>query len=251
MTIVALPAIACGAEPAAGSAHVKQRDSATQATVVARGPKRPREAMPQRLPSSAIGAPSCSRLPSVTGRFGSVNAGALGSRPMRRSSAVLAFSFLAALGLAANAGARPPSEPPARKTTIVVHGEAEFAAAVKYFRYSRGRIVLRPYLYRQLVVGPRSRQPLRIVGTRGARVERMLFAGAQRVSFGRVTLGPIRGDALSRSTTRATSSCTTSSSAPAGRVARLRSSSPRRAASRSAAATSCTAATARASSRTA
>ena len=67
---------------------------------------------------------------------------------------------------------------------------------MKYFRYSGGRIVLRPYLYRRLVVGPRSRRPLRIVGMRGARVERMLFGGARRVSFGRVTIGPIRGDAL-------------------------------------------------------
>ena len=89
-----------------------------------------------------------------------------------------------------------PGKPPVRKTVLVVRGEAEFAAAERYFRYSGGKIVLRPYRYRQLVVGPRSRRLLRIVGTRGARVERILFRGTQRVSFGRVTLGPIRGDAL-------------------------------------------------------
>jgi len=114
---------------------------------------------------------------------------------MRRSAAALAFTCLAVLGSAADAVAKP-GKPSVRKTVLVVHGEAEFARAERYFRYSGGKIVLRPYRYRQLVVGPRSRRLLRIVGTRGARVERMLFRGTQRVSFGRVTLGPIRGDAL-------------------------------------------------------
>ena len=109
--------------------------------------------------------------------------------------APLVCALLAPLGGAVDAAAKP-SEPPARKTTLLVHGEAEFAAAVHYFRWSGGRIVLRPSLYRQLAVGPRGRRPLRIVGTRGARVERLLLEGAQNVSFGRVTLGPIRGDAL-------------------------------------------------------
>jgi hypothetical protein len=109
--------------------------------------------------------------------------------------ALFAFILLAALVGAADAAAKP-TEPPTRKTTLVVRGEAEFAAAVRYFRWSGGRIVLRPYLYRRLVVGPRGRRPLRIVGTRGARVETLLFEGARSVSFGRVTLGPIRGDAL-------------------------------------------------------
>ena len=84
----------------------------------------------------------------------------------------------------------------AEARTIHVRNDSQFARAERALSRSRGKIVLRPYLYRQLVVGPRSRQLLRIVGTRGARVERMLFAGAQRVSFGRVTLGPIRDDAL-------------------------------------------------------
>lgn len=113
-----------------------------------------------------------------------------------RSTAVVVSIFLAAFGYVADAGAKMPDAPTARKTTLVVRGEAEFAAAERYFRYSGGRIVLRSYLYRQLVVGPRSRRLLRIVGMRGVRVERVLFDGAQRVSFGRVTLGPIRGDAL-------------------------------------------------------
>jgi hypothetical protein len=113
----------------------------------------------------------------------------------RRPTAALALTVLAAATYAADAGAKP-GEPSARKTVIVVRGEAEFQAALRYFQHSRGRIVLRPYLYRRLVIGPRSGSPLRIVGTRGARVEQVLFDGARNVSFGRVTVGPIRGDAL-------------------------------------------------------
>ena len=113
----------------------------------------------------------------------------------RRRTAAFALGLLAAAVFAADAAAKP-GEPAARKTVLVVRGEAEFGAALRYFRYSRGKIVLRPYLYRRLVIGPRSRWPLRIVGTRGARVEQVLFDGAQNVSFGRVTVGPIRGDAL-------------------------------------------------------
>ena len=55
MTIVALPASACGSEPAAGSAHANSATSATAAVFDARDPRGPREAMPQRLPSCAIG----------------------------------------------------------------------------------------------------------------------------------------------------------------------------------------------------
>ena len=58
MTIVALPAIACGSEPAAGSAHANSATSAMQAALVAPGPEEPREAVPQRLPFTCIGAPS-------------------------------------------------------------------------------------------------------------------------------------------------------------------------------------------------
>src|SRR5687767_12741186 len=55
MTIVALPAIACGSEPAAGSAHANSATSAMAAIFDARDPRGPREVMPQRLPSCAIG----------------------------------------------------------------------------------------------------------------------------------------------------------------------------------------------------
>ena len=59
-----------------------------------------------------------------------------------------------------------------------------------------GPIVLRPRLYRQLVIGWRSGKPLRIVGTRGTRIESVIFDRAYRGSLGHVTIGPIRGDAL-------------------------------------------------------
>jgi Right handed beta helix region len=122
--------------------------------------------------------------------------GAASVRPMRRRSIALAGTALAgALALAGGAGAFP-HDPYVRPTVLHVRSEAEFAAAEALFRRSGGRIVLHPALYRSLVVGPRSRRPLRIAGMRGVRVERVLLDGTRRVSFGRVTLGPIGGDAL-------------------------------------------------------
>jgi hypothetical protein len=100
---------------------------------------------------------------------------------------------VAALALAAG-GAAAPAEP-AQSPTRYVRGDAAFAAAVASFRRSGGRIVLLPGSYRRLVVGPRSWRPLRIVGTRGARVGGVRFDGTQRVSLGRVTVTPVAGDA--------------------------------------------------------
>ena len=74
--------------------------------------------------------------------------------------------------------------------------DAAFAAAAARLRGSGGRIVLRPGLYRRLVIGPRSGRELRIVGSRGTRVERILFWRTKRVSLGHLTIGPIGGDAL-------------------------------------------------------
>ena len=73
---------------------------------------------------------------------------------------------------------------------------AGFDAAARALRRSGGTIVLRPRLYPELVIRWRTGKPLRIVGTRGARIERVVFDGASRVSLGHVTIGPIRGDAL-------------------------------------------------------
>jgi hypothetical protein len=102
--------------------------------------------------------------------------------------AVAAFAGALAAPAAADAKQRAP--------TIRVASDAQFAAAERRLRWSGGKIVLRPRLYRRLVVGPRGRAPLRIVGTRGARVQHVVFDGAKHVYFGRVRVGPIDGDAL-------------------------------------------------------
>ena len=106
------------------------------------------------------------------------------------------LALLCAVGLAATLAAALPAAGAARGKTIVVRNDRAFAAAYHTLRRSGGTIVLRPHLYRRLELGPRSWRPLRIVGTRGVRVGRVQFTGARRVSFGRVTLGPIGGDAL-------------------------------------------------------
>jgi hypothetical protein len=56
-------------------------------------------------------------------------------------------------------------------------------------------IVLRPRLYRRLIVESHRGGRLRIVGTHGARVEQFLVDRAWNVSLGGFTVGPIGGDA--------------------------------------------------------
>jgi hypothetical protein len=84
----------------------------------------------------------------------------------------------------------------AEAKTIRVKGDAQFAKAEKALRRSGGTIVLRPALYRKVVLGPRSRRPLRVVGMPGVRVQSVIFDRTQRVSFGRVRIGPITRNAL-------------------------------------------------------
>jgi hypothetical protein len=79
--------------------------------------------------------------------------------------------------------------------TLHVRTDAQFQNAVAALRDSGGTIVLLPGAYRELIVGPRSARPLRIVGTRGVRVEHVLLDHTQRVSLGRLTLRPVAGDA--------------------------------------------------------
>jgi hypothetical protein len=87
--------------------------------------------------------------------------------------------------------------PVAEAKTIRVKSEAGFAKAARKLRVSGGTIVLRPQLYRRLVIPPRrSTRPLKIVGTVGVRVEDVVFDRTQYVSFGRLRIGPVRGDAL-------------------------------------------------------
>ena len=110
------------------------------------------------------------------------------------SARVAAVVVVSGLAVALDAHALPTAGE--RGTTVRVASNAEFEAAVRALRGSGGTIVLRPRLYRELVVRWHTGKPLRIVGTRGARVERVVFDGAYRVSLGHVAVGPIRGDAL-------------------------------------------------------
>jgi hypothetical protein len=92
----------------------------------------------------------------------------------------------AVLGTAATAEAK----------TIRVKGDAAFAKAERRLAWTGGTIVLRPALYRKLVVGPRSSRPLRVVGMRGTRVQSLILTDTRNVSFGGVRIGPITRNAL-------------------------------------------------------
>jgi Right handed beta helix region len=112
---------------------------------------------------------------------------------MSRRAGGIAVGILgaAALGLVSDAPARPRPHP----HTIVVGSDAAFVRAERALRNTGGTIVLRPRLYRRLTISARSRRPLHVLGTSGARVEDVYFYGARNVTFGRVRIGPIVGDA--------------------------------------------------------
>ena len=111
---------------------------------------------------------------------------------MLRVLALLLVVASAAVVTVESRAAPAESETP---QTILVGSDVAFAAAAARLRRSGGRIVLRPRLYRHLVIGPRSGRELRIVGSRGTRVERILLWRTTRVSLGHLTIGPIGGDA--------------------------------------------------------
>jgi hypothetical protein len=110
---------------------------------------------------------------------------------LRVLAVLLVVGTAAAVALESRAAPTAPKKP----LRILVGSAAGFARAAGKLRDSGGTIVLRPRLYAQLVIGPRSGRELRIVGSRGTRVERILFSRTQRVSLGNMTIGPIRGDA--------------------------------------------------------
>jgi hypothetical protein len=110
-------------------------------------------------------------------------------------SRVLALLVAVAVAAVVSAETRATPVAAGKPRTILVTGEAAFARAAKRLRGSGGRIVLRPGLYRRLTIGPRSGKLLRIDGSRGTRVERILFWQARNVSLGNMTIGPIGGDA--------------------------------------------------------
>ena len=95
---------------------------------------------------------------------------------------------LALLTLLVVAGA--PAAESAGSKTVRVRNDTQLQAAVLRLANSGGTIRLLPNSYRQLIVPPRSSRPLRIVGTRGVRIERVVFDRTKRVSLGRVRISP-------------------------------------------------------------
>lgn len=83
-----------------------------------------------------------------------------------------------------------PAAESAASKTIRVRNDEQLQAAVFRLVNSGGTIRLLPNFYRQLIVPPRSSRPLRIVGTRGVRIERVVFDRTKNVSLGRVRISP-------------------------------------------------------------
>jgi hypothetical protein len=115
---------------------------------------------------------------------------------MSLSSCARVAAVVAAVTLAGALDAGAATHAETRSMRVSVSSEAQFEAATRALRRSGGTIVLRPRLYPELVIRWRTGKSLRIVGTRGAHIERVVFDGASRVSLGHVTIGPIGGDAL-------------------------------------------------------
>jgi hypothetical protein len=111
-----------------------------------------------------------------------------------RSARVALAALVSLFVVSADAGAG--TDAAARSSTIRVAGAAGFDTAVQALGVRGGTIVLRPRLYREIVVRRRAGGRLHIVGTPGARIERLVFDHASRVTVGNVTVGPIAGDAL-------------------------------------------------------
>ncbi len=99
------------------------------------------------------------------------------------------------LALVVLAGSAPTAEPAASKT-IRVRNDKQFQAAVSRLARSGGTIRLLPNHYRTLVVRPRSGRPLRIIGRRGVRIERLVFDRTRDVSLARVRISPRREHAI-------------------------------------------------------
>jgi hypothetical protein len=76
-----------------------------------------------------------------------------------------------------------------------VASASEFSAAVASLTATGGTVVLAAGTYADLVVPPRSAVPLRIVGSPGARIQRLLLDRTQQVSVEHVIVSPAGGDA--------------------------------------------------------
>ena len=113
---------------------------------------------------------------------------------MRRGTGARVAAVAACLALAVTVEASVAEG--ASGPTVRVGGQAQLDAASRRLRPTGGTILLRPRLYRELVVSWRAGKRLHIVGMRGTRIEQLVLDGARNVSVGRVTIRPIRGDAL-------------------------------------------------------
>jgi hypothetical protein len=92
-----------------------------------------------------------------------------------------------------------PLSADAEVAAVDVRNSTEFAAAASALRDTGGTIRLRRGWYGgELVVGPRSARPLRIVGERGVRIESLLLDRTKDVSIGGIRISPIRQDAWLR-----------------------------------------------------
>jgi hypothetical protein len=107
-----------------------------------------------------------------------------------------ALAVLLVLAATAAFAAESRGEASGRKPrTIPVRDAAGFARAAKQLRRSGGTIVLQAGSYPSLELGPRSARPLRVVGSPGTRVGRLLLWRTQHVSIGNLAIAPVGGDA--------------------------------------------------------
>jgi Right handed beta helix region len=88
-----------------------------------------------------------------------------------------------------------PATAAARARTLPVRNAAGFAHAVNALQKSGGTIVLARGSYGRLEIGPRSAPRLKVVGSRGVRVGRLLLDRTQHVSIGNLAIAPVGGDA--------------------------------------------------------
>jgi len=121
------------------------------------------------------------------------NGGASSGAP-RHDARVVGVRSFALLTLVIVAGA--PAAESAGSKTIHVRNDRQLQEAVSRLANSGGTIRLLPNSYRQLIVRPRSSPPLRIVGTRGVRIEHVVFDRTRNVSLGRVRISPHRQHAV-------------------------------------------------------
>ena len=107
-----------------------------------------------------------------------------------------ATRFLASAVLAVVVAAAAPAADPAASKTIRVRNDRQFQAAAARLANTGGTIRLLPGFYRQLVLRPRTSRRLRIVGSRGVRIQRVVFDRTRNVSLTGARISPRSGHAV-------------------------------------------------------